>query len=47
MPRMYTTIVVGTDGSETAGVAVQHAANLAESTGATLHIVHAYRQVLL
>jgi nucleotide-binding universal stress UspA family protein len=47
MPRMYAQIVVGTDGSETAALAVQHAANLAESTGATLHIVHAYRQVLL
>jgi nucleotide-binding universal stress UspA family protein len=47
MPSMYATIVVGTDGSETAGVAVQHAAKLAEATGATLHIVHAYRPVLL
>jgi nucleotide-binding universal stress UspA family protein len=47
MRRMYDAIVVGTDGSETAGVAVQHAAKLAEATGATLHIVHAYRPVLL
>ncbi len=47
MPSMYETIVVGTDGSETAGVAVQHAATLAKSTGATLHIVHAFRPVLL
>ena len=47
MPGMYDAIVVGTDGSETAGVAVQHAAKLAEATGATLHIVHAYRPVLV
>ena len=44
---MYKTIVVGTDGSETAGVAVQHAAMLAKTTGAALHIVHAYRAVLV
>jgi nucleotide-binding universal stress UspA family protein len=44
---MYKTIVVGTDGSETAGIAVHHATMLAISSGATLHIVHAYRPVLL
>jgi nucleotide-binding universal stress UspA family protein len=44
---MYKTIVVGTDGSETAGVAVEHATALAKSSGATLHIVHAYRAVLV
>jgi nucleotide-binding universal stress UspA family protein len=44
---MYSTIVVGTDGSETAAVAVHHAAMLAKSSGATLHIVHAYRAVLV
>ena len=44
---MYTTIVVGTDGSETAGIAVHHAAQLAKLSGAVLHVVHAYRPVLL
>ena len=42
---MYRTIVVGTDGSERAERAVQHAAELAKSCGATLHIVHAYAGV--
>ena len=42
---MYKNIVVGTDGSETASVAVAHAAALAKATGATLHIVHAYQPV--
>lgn len=42
---MYKNIVVGTDGSETAATAVQHAATLAKSTGATLHIVHAFQEV--
>ncbi|MGO9875009.1 MAG: universal stress protein [Acidimicrobiia bacterium] len=40
---MYNVIVVGTDGSETAGVAVHQATALAALTGATLHIVNAYR----
>ncbi|GMU78794.1 MAG: universal stress protein [Acidimicrobiia bacterium] len=35
---MFRTIVVGTDGSEGAGVAVERAASLAALTGATLHI---------
>jgi nucleotide-binding universal stress UspA family protein len=35
---MYTTIVVGTDGSESASKAVQHAASLAALSGAHLHI---------
>ena len=35
---MYTSIVVGTDGSSTAGKAVSHAATLAALTGAQLHI---------
>jgi nucleotide-binding universal stress UspA family protein len=39
---MYANIVVGTDGSETAGVAVGEAAQLAHALGATLHIVHVY-----
>jgi nucleotide-binding universal stress UspA family protein len=38
---VYKVIVVGTDGSETARVAVQEATTLASLTGATLHIVHA------
>ncbi|HWS48117.1 MAG TPA: universal stress protein [Acidimicrobiia bacterium] len=42
---MYQTIVVGTDGSETAGVALHHAIELARVCGATLHIVNAYRPV--
>jgi nucleotide-binding universal stress UspA family protein len=40
---MYRTIVVGTDGSKTASAAVDHAALLAKSVGATLHIIHAYK----
>ncbi|HEX2384422.1 MAG TPA: universal stress protein [Acidimicrobiales bacterium] len=44
---MYKNIVVGTDGSERAGVAVHHATMLARSSGATLHVVHAYRPVML
>src|SRR4051794_5582172 len=40
--RMYRSIVVGTDGSETAGQAVRHAAELARLTGAALHLVCAY-----
>jgi nucleotide-binding universal stress UspA family protein len=39
---MYRTIVVGTDGSGTAEVALVHAINLAEQNGAALHVVHAY-----
>ena len=42
---MYENIVVGTDGSGTAGIAVQRAIQLAKLTGATLHIVHAYQQL--
>jgi nucleotide-binding universal stress UspA family protein len=37
---MYKVIVVGTDGSDTARVAVQEATMLASLAGATLHIVH-------
>jgi nucleotide-binding universal stress UspA family protein len=40
---MYNAIVVGTDGSDTADVAVERAVELAQLTGATLHIVHAYQ----
>ena len=44
---MFDVIVVGTDGSDSASVAVQRAAALATLTGATLHIVSAYRHVSL
>jgi nucleotide-binding universal stress UspA family protein len=44
---MFDSIVVGTDGSESAGVAVQRATALAVLTSATLHIVYGCRQVLL
>jgi len=40
---MYKTIVVGTDGSETAGVALHHAVELAKACNATLHIVNVYK----
>jgi nucleotide-binding universal stress UspA family protein len=39
---MYSSIVVGTDGSPTAGEAVEHAARLATAFNVTLHIVSAY-----
>jgi nucleotide-binding universal stress UspA family protein len=42
---MYNTIVVGTDGSPTAGEAVRHAGELAKATGAELHVVHAFQPV--
>jgi nucleotide-binding universal stress UspA family protein len=37
---MYKAIVVGTDGSDTANVAVEEATKLASLTGATLHVVN-------
>jgi nucleotide-binding universal stress UspA family protein len=40
---VYKVIVVGTDGSETAGVAMQHATMLAKLSGATLHVVHGHQ----
>ncbi len=42
---MFTRIVVGTDGSETAGEAVGQAVDLAKLAGATLSIVSAYAPV--
>ena len=39
---MYSTIVVGTDGSHTAQRAVAEAAGIARKTGATVHLVTAY-----
>jgi nucleotide-binding universal stress UspA family protein len=40
---MYKTLLVGTDGSETADKAVQAAADLARPLNAALHVVTAYR----
>ena len=42
---MFTRIVVGTDGSETAGEAVRQATDLAKLSGATLSLVSAYAAV--
>jgi nucleotide-binding universal stress UspA family protein len=42
---MFESIVVGTDGSDSAAVAVKKATDLAKLCGATLHIVSAYRPV--
>jgi nucleotide-binding universal stress UspA family protein len=39
---MFKSIVVGTDGSETAEVALRRAVELASLTGARLHVVSAY-----
>jgi nucleotide-binding universal stress UspA family protein len=39
---MFSTIVVGTDGSSTADIAVMRATELARLTGASLHVVSAY-----
>ncbi len=39
---MYSTIVVGTDGSETATLAVQRAASLAAELGSKVVVLHAY-----
>jgi nucleotide-binding universal stress UspA family protein len=42
---MYKTIVVGTDGSDRAGVALRKAFELAKMSGATVHVVHVIRLV--
>ncbi len=42
---MFGSIVVGTDGSDTAGEAVRQASELARSVGASLHLVSAYEPV--
>ncbi len=42
---MFTRIVVGTDGSETAAEAVRQAVDLAKLSGATLSVVSAYAPV--
>ena len=42
---MFGSIVVGTDGSETASEAVRQATELASKTGAEIHLVSAYEPV--
>jgi nucleotide-binding universal stress UspA family protein len=42
---MFKTIVVGTDGSETAKEAVRQATDLAKTVGASVHLVSAYEPV--
>jgi len=42
---MFRSIVVGTDGSETANQAVKHAIDLAKSVGGSLKLVSAYEPV--
>jgi nucleotide-binding universal stress UspA family protein len=42
---MFDSIVVGTDGSETAGEAVRQATELAKNLDASLHLVSAYEPV--
>jgi nucleotide-binding universal stress UspA family protein len=42
---MFSTIVVGTDGSETATQAVREAVDMAKAVGATLELVSAYAPV--
>ena len=42
---MFRAIVVGTDGSDTAGKAVQEAIDLAKSVGAAVYVVSAYEPV--
>jgi nucleotide-binding universal stress UspA family protein len=42
---LFGSLVVGTDGSETAGEAVRQAAELAERLNATVHLVSAYEPV--
>jgi nucleotide-binding universal stress UspA family protein len=45
MPRMFSSIVVGTDGSDTAKKAVGQAMDLAKEIGASVHLVSAYEPV--
>ena len=42
---MFSSIVVGTDGSRTAAVAVREAVDVAKAVGATLELVSAYSPV--
>src|SRR5437764_8478417 len=43
--HMFGSIVVGTDGSETAGEAVRQATDLAKAVGARIHLVSAFEPV--
>ena len=43
--RVFSSMVVGTDGSETASEAVRQAAELAQKVGAKVHLVSAYEPV--
>jgi nucleotide-binding universal stress UspA family protein len=45
IPRMFDSMVVGTDGSDTAKEAVRQATDLAKNVGATIHLVSAYEPV--
>jgi nucleotide-binding universal stress UspA family protein len=45
MPAMFDSMVVGTDGSDTAKEAVRQATDLAKSVGAKVHLVSAYEPV--
>jgi nucleotide-binding universal stress UspA family protein len=45
MPAVFDSMVVGTDGSETAQEAVRQATDLAQRLGATVHLVSAYEPV--
>ena len=42
---MYDTIVIGTDGSETAKEAVRQATELAKTLGSSIHLVSAYEPI--
>jgi nucleotide-binding universal stress UspA family protein len=44
---MFEKTVVGTDGSDAEAIAVQRAMEMCKLTGATLHIVSAYRPISL
>ena len=45
MRAMFDSMVVGTDGSETAGEAVRQATDLAKAVGARIHLVSAFEPV--
>ena len=45
IPPMFDSMVVGTDGSDTAKEAVRQATELAKRIGATIHLVSAYEPV--
>ena len=42
---MYQSIVVGTDGSDSAAIAVRHALRLAKATGGKVHVVTAWQSM--